>query len=294
MQTGPSSLLLEFSNGLLALAAAGIYALCRPRNVSGQPFFSAQRWTMAQAVIFLFGLDLAYKAASPLLSMRGHLLGQLDPWIVFQFAGPLWAALFFLALRQPVRTAGLASPPLAGILYALRWLSGILLVVAVASIIAPAETLITVFRAKPDAAPESYFMRLLVAAACAGFIEEVAYRGILYGALRKRLAPIAAIVVTAACFMLAHGEVNPLAFGMGLLCGWMVEKYHSLLPGMIVHTGWDLASGINAWFVGAMNLDPHRYFQAVALLTGTVFVAVWIMGKRWTYTPPDQSCVSKE
>lgn len=131
------SLLLEFSNGLLALAAAGIYALCRPRDISGHPFFSAQRWTMAQAVIFLFGLDLAYKAASPLLSVKSTLFGELGAWLAFQFAGPLWALLFFRALRQPVRTAGLASPPATGILDALRWLSGVLLAVAGASMLAP-------------------------------------------------------------------------------------------------------------------------------------------------------------
>jgi membrane protease YdiL (CAAX protease family) len=47
---------------------------------------------------------------------------------------------------------------------------------------------------------------------------------------------------------------------MGLLCAWMVERYHSLLPAIILHSGWDLASGINAWFLGAMKLDPESFF----------------------------------
>ena len=183
-------------------------------------------------------------------------------------------------MRQRIGTAGLALPHPTGLLYALRWLSGILLVVAGAGIVAPTETLVAVFRADPFSSAASYFMKLTVAAACAGFIEEVSYRGVLYGVLRKRLAPVAAMMVTAACFMLAHGEFNPLMFSMGLLCAWMVERYHSVLPGMIVHIGWDLSSGIHAWMIGAMNVDPGGYFQSVAVVTGVVFVTVWIVERR--------------
>jgi membrane protease YdiL (CAAX protease family) len=126
----------------------------------------------------------------------------------------------------------------------------------------------------------------VVAAGLAGFIEEVGYRGILYGTLRARMSPLAAGAVTATCFMLAHGEINPLAFGMGLLCAWMVERYRSLLPGIIIHSGWDLTSGIHAWCLGALKYNPHSFFQVVVLLTGGGLVALWITGGTWKKAQP--------
>lgn len=287
MQTGLSSLLLEFSNTLVAFAAAAIYAFCRPRDLSGHPYFGAQRWTVSQALLFFFALDLAYKAASPLLTIRGSRLTEFAAWLAFQAVGPLWVWMFVRYLGQPLGTAGLAWPPAKGILQACRWLFGVVWVVAIAGAAAPPDTVAAAFRMEAHESGALYFMRLLVAASLAGLIEETGYRGILYGALRTRMAPVAAMVVTAAGFMLAHGEVNPFAFFMGLLCAWMVERYHSVLPGIIVHTGWDLFSGINLWGIGAMNLDPHGFFQTVALVTGAAFVAVWIMGKGWTNTPRD-------
>lgn len=49
---------------------------------------------------------------------------------------------------------------------------------------------------------------------------------------------------------------------------------------MILHIGWDLAAGINAWFLGAMHVAPHRYFQAMALVTGTASLALWIVAQK--------------
>lgn len=292
MQTGPSSL-LEFSNTLAAFAAAAIYAFCRPRDLSGHSYFAAQRWTASHALLFFLALDLAYKAASPLLAIRGSQLTEFAAWLTFQAVGPFWVWMFVRYLGQPLGTAGLALPTAKGILQALRWLFGVVLAVAIAGAVAPPDTVTAAFHMETHESGARYFMRLFVAASLAGLIEEIGYRGILYGALRKRMAPVAAMVVTAAGFMFAHGEVNPFAFFMGLLCAWMVERYHSVLPGIIVHTGWDLSSGINLWFLGAMGVDPHGFFQTVALFTGAAFVAVWIMGKRGTDSPPDQSCVPK-
>lgn len=273
-----SPLLLEFSNTLVALTAAGLYYLSKPRDLA-HPFFSSQGWTVLQVVLFFFALDLAYKMASPLLSMGGSQGTELAAWLAFQSVGPLWLAVFFITIRQPVVKAGLVSlPPVASVV-ALRWLFGVLLVVALAGLVAPAETVTRAFHVDPRTAGWVYFAMLAVAAGCAGLVEEVGYRGLLYGALRKRMSPFAVTLITAACFMWAHGEVNPLAFGMGVICARMVEQYHSVIPGMILHIGWDLASGTNAWALGAMHLDPHRYFQAAALVMGAASLALWFVGK---------------
>jgi membrane protease YdiL (CAAX protease family) len=293
MDQGTASFLVEFSNTLVALAAAGIYCLWTHNNPAGRALFPQQRWTASQAVLFFFVLDLVYKAASPLLTVRVGGLPDLAAWLLFHSVGPVWVWLFFRYVGQPVRSAGLsfihAGP---GMLSALRWLFGMVCLVAVAGMAAPPGTVAAAFYMDIDlseglyAAAILYGVKLLVAASLAGLIEEVGYRGILYGLLRTRINPMAAMALTAVGFMLAHGEINPLAFGMGLLCAWMVERYHSLLPAIILHSGWDLASGINAWFLGAMKQDPESFFHTVALLTGAGWLVVWLIGKTWNPTRP--------
>ena len=279
------SILLEFSNTLVALAAATIFACCAGREPSGERFFLAKRWSVLQAVLFFLVLDLIYKLASPLLRISAGPLPNLAAWLLFQSVGPLWVWLFLRSIGQTVPAPGL-SPMVArqGMLHAVQWLMGMVCLVAVAGMVAPPESVAAAFHMDFDdseglyAAAVHYFVKLLAAAGLAGLIEEVGYRGILYGTLRARMSPRVAATVTAACFMLAHGEINPLGFGMGLLCAWMVERYRSLLPGIVIHSGWDFASGIHAWFLGALKYNPHGYFQVVALLTGAGFVVLWIAG----------------
>src|SRR5215217_8903292 len=109
------SRLLEFSNALVALGAAVLYTVFPPREPSGHPFISPPRWTMVQVVLFFFGLDLAYKAASPLLSVKGTSHEELTAWVGFQSVGPLWLALFLFAIRPPIPAAELFSRCVGGI-----------------------------------------------------------------------------------------------------------------------------------------------------------------------------------
>ncbi len=291
MDQGPASFFVEFSNTLVALAAAGIYYVCVDKDPSGQRVFPVQRWTVSQAVLFFLVQDLAYKVVSPLLAVRAGTLPDLAAWLTFQSVGPLWVWLFFRYIGQPLRTLGFSIDDAGqGLLSALGWLFGMVFLVAVAGIIASPDSVAAAFHMDIDrskelpAAAALYFVKLLVAASLAGLVEETGYRGILYGGLRTGMSPAAAMGLTAACFMLAHGEINPFAFGMGLLCAWMVERYRSVLPGIVLHTGWDLATGINIWFLGAVKWDPQSYFQTVALLTGAACAAVWITGRRWKKT----------
>ena len=72
----------------------------------------------------------------------------------------------------------------------------------------------------------------------APIFEELAFRGILYAILRRRLAPLPAALISASIFALAHG------YGMigfisvlwsGMLWAWIYERTGSLIPGMIAH-----------------------------------------------------------
>jgi membrane protease YdiL (CAAX protease family) len=178
MQTGFSSLLLEFSNTLVAFAVAAIYVLWRPRDPSGPLYSAAQRWTVSQALLFFFGLDLVYNAASPLLAIRGSQFTEFAAWLAFQAVGPFWVWMFIRYLNQSLGTAGLASPA-RGIMQALQWLFGLVLAIAIAGAVAPPDRVAAAFYMEAYESGALYSLRLLVAASLAGLIEEIGYRGIL-------------------------------------------------------------------------------------------------------------------
>jgi len=72
----------------------------------------------------------------------------------------------------------------------------------------------------------------------APIFEELAFRGILYAILRRRLNPLPAALISAGLFALAHGYgligfISVLWSGM--LWAWLYERTGSLIPGMIAH-----------------------------------------------------------
>lgn len=72
----------------------------------------------------------------------------------------------------------------------------------------------------------------------APIFEELAFRGILYAILRRRLTPLPAAMISACIFAAAHGYglIGFLSvFWSGLLWAWLYERTGSLIPGMIAH-----------------------------------------------------------
>lgn len=68
--------------------------------------------------------------------------------------------------------------------------------------------------------------------------EELAFRGLLFGVLRRRFQWAPAAVMSAAIFAFAHGYGLMgfmSVFWSGVLWAWIYEKTGSLLPGMIAH-----------------------------------------------------------
>lgn len=68
--------------------------------------------------------------------------------------------------------------------------------------------------------------------------EEIGFRGLVYVALRSRLRPVPAAVLSAALFSALHlySLVGFLSvFWSGLVLAFAFERFRSLLPGMVVH-----------------------------------------------------------
>jgi membrane protease YdiL (CAAX protease family) len=70
-------------------------------------------------------------------------------------------------------------------------------------------------------------------------MEEIGFRGLIYTTLRSRIGPTLAIVISAMLFSALH--LKSLAgflsiFWSGLLLAYAYERYHSLLPGIVMHS----------------------------------------------------------
>jgi membrane protease YdiL (CAAX protease family) len=68
--------------------------------------------------------------------------------------------------------------------------------------------------------------------------EELAFRGLLFGVLRRRFTWMPAALISAGIFALAHGYglIGFMSvFWSGLIWAWIYERTGSLLPGMIAH-----------------------------------------------------------
>lgn len=74
-------------------------------------------------------------------------------------------------------------------------------------------------------------------------MEEIGFRGLIYTTLRSRIGPTLAIVVSAMLFSALH--LKSVAgflsiFWSGLLLAYAYERYHSLLPGIVMHAAGNL------------------------------------------------------
>ena len=81
------------------------------------------------------------------------------------------------------------------------------------------------------------FLQFLAVAIVPPIVEELCYRGFFLNAAVRTMGTWSAIVLTSLAFWLAHYsiEILPLAFGFGMIGGYIRRRYGSLLPSMCAH-----------------------------------------------------------
>lgn len=102
-------------------------------------------------------------------------------------------------------------------------------------------------------------VRFLAVAIVPPIVEELCYRGLYLSKSVRSMGTWGAIVLTSLTFWLAHYsiEILPLAFGFGVIGGYIRRRYGSLLPSMcghfavngiylLVNIGWELGTQIGA------------------------------------------------
>ena len=99
------------------------------------------------------------------------------------------------------------------------------------------QEIITMFE---DASDTSVAILAFSVAILTPFAEEILFRGFILGMLMKRYSDTQAIVISSLIFAIAHEPIAmALAFGGGLLYGWVRIRTCSILPGMIAHAIWN-------------------------------------------------------
>jgi hypothetical protein len=83
----------------------------------------------------------------------------------------------------------------------------------------------------------AFAANFVVVALVAPIVEELTYRGLGFAAVRDAFGAVAAVVVTAAAFGLAHGLVValPVLTIFGLILAWLRLRTESLYPPIILH-----------------------------------------------------------
>lgn len=88
------------------------------------------------------------------------------------------------------------------------------------------------------ASPAKLTVSVLEYVVFAPIFEEIAFRGLLYATLRRRLPFLPAAIISTSIFALAHGYslIGFLSvFWSGFLWAWIYERTGSLIPGMVAH-----------------------------------------------------------
>ena len=87
--------------------------------------------------------------------------------------------------------------------------------------------------------------------------EEIAFRGVFYGWLRRRMGFLGAAVISALCFASLHGLVQliPALTAVGLALAWIRESCGSIWPAALAHGVFNVVMIVALYVALASGLD---------------------------------------
>jgi uncharacterized protein len=258
-----------------------------------RPRPSAGRFFLVVLALFALPGSLAQSVNLPLGLAWSELAALLLPAVVAAVGWNLRPRAALLLARRPTAAQLAAAAAVA--------VSGMLVAIGLANLWLAALPPDLVRRFDPsqlfEHPPLQRAAIAVLAATAAPLCEEAAFRGFILSSLRTRLAPAAAITLTALLFALMHLDpvrFPPLLF-LGATFGWLAWRSGSLWPSVLAHA-------INNGVVAAVALaetspsgsggetarpnlaDPH----AIAAFAGAMlaFAVALALYRRATPTPP--------
>ena len=118
-------------------------------------------------------------------------------------------------------------------------------------------------------------LKLIFVMSVASLSEEILYRGLLYKTLRVRMGPVLATVTSALCFLAPHGVASPWIFLMGCVNATLLEKYGSLVPGVIIHALWNIGLGVAGSLLFLLEVNAQNFFGIGFLVTFLISLSAW-------------------
>lgn len=102
------------------------------------------------------------------------------------------------------------------------------------------------------------YLAVISIAVIAPVVEEIVFRGFIYGGLRRKWGVSLSVVVSSLVFALAHsfsvgGSIlllGPSLFIAGVALALVYERSRSLVPGMVLHASFNLIAVVAIFLVG--------------------------------------------
>lgn len=278
---------------IILLIPLGYY--WRPNaTTSTHPYFPNQSWALREVAICLLLIDLTLLSlmwtvylfqGSPLTGIFLNLSMPVSPLLLIWF--------FFRYRQQPITAVGISTVRAFSLLATgTQWALGILALNGVILLLMSPDRLERIFASTPGLGffgifagssvwlvATVYFPTSLWETGFSVIYEEVAYRGLLYGALRRLTTRWPAMIISTTYFFLAHGEPSLPAIMLGGICAYLVEEYRSLIPGIVVHGLWNLCLYMNAWFISGVKVDPSLYLFLVTVIAGVGFILLLVTNR---------------
>jgi hypothetical protein len=234
-------------------------------GVTSRPGFPVVRWGLADfAWIYVAGILISVFAATIGIAITGDTAGDVGALTTAlgafgQFGG--WFVCVALVARYKGRSLGADF----GLRLDIRdwWavFAGLGLFVVGSLMILPLVDLANerqqVVQDLERASGAKLAVFALVAAIVAPVCEELLFRGLLLRALRRRVAPVAAVAIQALVFALAHpllsptlGDlaVVPALFMLGVVSGVAASRKGDLSASILMHIGFNLVTTLAAVF----------------------------------------------
>ncbi len=241
---------------LVLLAVGAFFSAKRDAYPDQRTLFDRQRWSIwigifAAAVfksISVLVLWSPWMFRNQPLIVPAYLIAEISAFISILF-------FYRFATNQPLTALGFWSDQ-AGIrlLFAMRWIIGAFLVLyglfyfllLFQNVAVSQAWLIRLYRNRDLVTSLMHFFEkmwglpavvipILFMVALRPFFEEVVFRGLLYGPIRRKTDPIMATLITSLLYMLADGSYTSPHLLSGVLSAYLYEQTEMLIPGMILH-----------------------------------------------------------
>ncbi|MCH5280030.1 MAG: CPBP family intramembrane metalloprotease [Lachnospiraceae bacterium] len=114
--------------------------------------------------------------------------------------------------------------------------------------------------------------------------EELVFRGLVYGRMRRYFPAVAAIPVSAMVFGAYHGNMVQLIYGflMGCLLAWSYERFQTLKASILVHG----AANIAVYAVSTLVSSDHFLYTFGGLAATGLITAIFVLCLNWKKVLP--------